>query len=337
MKISKYVMTLAVLGLVSILPASSLSSSSSKTESVILSKDNVIVLNTQVDGESTAAVISKAKELDSALSSNLKEKCGSAKKPLYIFLNTPGGSIQSGLEMIEALNGLGRPVNTITLFAASMGFQIAQNLGDRLILKNGVLMSHRAKGGFEGEFGGQSPSQIDSRYALWKSRIDELDSQTVSRSGGKQTLESYRKQYANEMWLTGNQSVEQGYADKVVNVKCDKTLDGVTTHELSFFGIPISYDLDNCPLNTSPMNIRISLPTTQRVNIDGKEQVTTNSVMELNKFLASGGGFGRTCLESHATLCASDPYLTLEHLNEVKSKFVDDLTNKKDKVIPLRW
>lgn len=333
MKQMKYVIGLAILGLVSVLPASS-SSSDAKPQSVILSKDNVIVLNTQVDGESTAAVISKAKELDSALS-GLKEKV-SGKKPIYIFLNTPGGSIQSGLEMIEALNGLGRPVNTITLFAASMGFQIAQNLGERLILKNGVLMSHRAKGAFEGEFGGQTPSQVDSRFALWNSRINELDQKTVSRTNGKQTLESYRKQYANEMWLTGNQSVDQGYADKVVNVKCDKTLDGVTTHELSFFGIPIKYDLDNCPLNTSPMNVRVAIPTTERVNIDGKESKAVSKVMDLDKFLEAGGGFGRTCLESGA-LCASDPFMTLEHLKEVKSKFVDDFSNKKDKIVPLRW
>jgi ATP-dependent Clp protease, protease subunit len=335
MKQMKYIIGLVIVGLVSVLPASSSNiKASSNTDSVVLSKDNVIVLNTQVDGESTAAVISKAKELDLALS-GLKERY-TGKKPLYIFLNTPGGSIQSGLEMIEALNGLGRPVNTITLFAASMGFQIAQNLGDRLILRNGVLMSHRAKGGFEGEFGGQFPSQVDSRFALWNSRINELDQKTVGRTNGKQTLESYRKQYANEMWLTGSQSVAQGYADKVVNVKCDKTLDGVTTHELSFLGIPIQYDLDNCPLNTSPMNIRISIPTTQRVNIDGKEQKVTNSTMDLDKFLAAGGGFGRTCLEFGA-LCASDPYLTLEHLKEVKTKFVDDFTNKKDKIVPLRW
>lgn len=334
MKVGKYVIGLVILGLVTLLPASS-SSSDMKSDSVILSKDNVIVLNTEVDGESTSAIISKAKALDLALS-GLKEKYSGNKQPLYVFLNTPGGSIQAGLEMIEALNGLGRPVNTITLFAASMGFQIAQNLGERLILKNGVLMSHRAAGEFTGQFGGQSPSQVESRYALWKSRLDELDAQTVSRTGGKQTIASYQKQYASEMWLTGNQSVAQGYADKVVTVKCDKSLDGVSTHTLSFMGIPIEYDLDNCPINTSPMNIRVGIPSTQRVNIDGKTQVTSSTI-ELNKFLAEGGGFGRSCLDSNAALCSSDPYLTMERLTEVKSKFVDQFTNKKDKVVPLHW
>jgi ATP-dependent protease ClpP protease subunit len=52
----------------------------------------------------------------------------SSNEPIYLFLNTPGGSIQTGLEIIESLKGLDRPVSTVTLFAASMGFQIAQNL-----------------------------------------------------------------------------------------------------------------------------------------------------------------------------------------------------------------
>ena len=175
-----------------------------------------------------------------------------------MFLNTPGGSIQSGLEMIEALQGIGRPINSITLFAASMGFQIAQNLDDRLILKNGVLMSHHAAGGFEGSFGGIRPNQVDSRYQLWLDRVKELDEQTVRRTNGKQTYESYTKEYDHEVWLTGSKSVEEGYADRIVKVKCDSSLSGVTTKHASFMGLDIAYDLDNCPINTSPMNIRVN-------------------------------------------------------------------------------
>jgi ATP-dependent protease ClpP protease subunit len=176
---------------------------------------------------------------------------------LYLFLNTPGGSIQAGLELNEALNGIGRPVDTITLFAASMGFQIAQNLGERLILKNGILMSHRAAGGFEGSFGGQQPSQMDSRYQFWLDRIRELDEQTVKRTNGKQTYASYIKEYANEMWLTGTKAVSEGYADRVVKIKCDSSLSGSTSHNASLMGFQVLYDLDNCPINTSPLNVRI--------------------------------------------------------------------------------
>ncbi len=257
MKKSKF-LGLMVAGLLALIPLNSSSEASQPSTSVTLTSENTLVLNSEVSGESVSAVIAKAKELDSNMNSRLKNPLGGKNKPLYLFLNTPGGSIQSGLELIESLKGLGRPVNTVTLFAASMGFQIAQNLDDRLILQTGVLMSHHAAGEFEGYFGGSSPSQMDTRYQLWLDRVRELDEQTVKRTNGKQTYESYTKQYDHEMWLTGTKSVEQGYADRVVTVKCDASLTGVTSHTASFMGMNIAYDLDACPLNTSPLNVRVS-------------------------------------------------------------------------------
>jgi ATP-dependent Clp protease protease subunit len=260
-KLSKIVLGLLVVATIVLIPKVSVSApNDTKTETVVLSENNLLVLNTEVNGESTAAIIAKAKELDAKLSK--KEYLGK-KAPLYLFLNTPGGSIQSGLEMIEALKGIGRQTNTVVLFAASMGWQICQALDDRLILKNGVLMSHRAAGEMQGSFGGTRPSQMDSRYELWLDRVKELDEQTVSRTNGKQTYDSYTKEYANEMWLTGTKSVQEGYADKVVLVKCDTTLAGVTTNHASILGFDISYDLDKCPINTAPMNIHVG-------SLDGK-------------------------------------------------------------------
>lgn len=286
MKMNKVVLAAAVFFIV-LLGRSSLSGqtgvtgpsgSNNGTETVVLSSSNVLILNSEVNGESTSAIIAGAKKLDNALNAGIG-KIVTNNKPLYLFLNTPGGSIQSGLELIEALKGIGRPVNTITLFAASMGFQIAQNLDERLILKNGVLMSHHAAGEFVGSFGGIQPSQVDNRYKLWLDRVRELDEQTVKRTNGKQTYESYIKEYDKEMWLTGTKSVEEGYADRIVAVKCDSTLSGATTKHANFLGFDIAYDLDNCPLNTSPMNVRIS-------QLEGKS-VSNELLNEVkNKFMS---------------------------------------------------
>ena len=275
---NKIVLSLLIILAMVLIPRTSVSKGNGP-ETVVLSKTNTLVLGGDVYGDSVSAVISKAKELDYSLNSG-RGHIITNKEPLYLFLNTPGGSIQSGLEMIEALNGIGRPVNTITLFAASMGFQIAQNLNDRLVLKNGVLMSHRAAGEFQGSFGGIQPSQVDNRYKFWLDRVKEMDDQTVSRTMGKQTYETYTKQYQNEMWLTGTKAVEQGYADRIVVAKCDSSLNGVSTKHASILGFDIAYDLDNCPLNSSPMNIRIS-------SLDGKTLTSelTNEVTA--KFLAS--------------------------------------------------
>ena len=214
-----------------------------------MTADNTVNLNGEIDDQSVATTIQALQKLDSKYKSN---------KPIYLFIYSPGGSIQAGLELIEAAKGLNRPVNTVTMFGASMAFQTVQNLGQRLILKNGVLMSHRAAGEFQGYFGGQAPSQLDSRYGFWVQRTKELDEQTVKRTNGKQTMASYQKQYAEETWLTGSQSVEEGYADNVVTVRCDNSLNGTETKTGNFMGIEFTYEISNCPLITAPLNVKTS-------------------------------------------------------------------------------
>lgn len=216
---------------------------------IVLTADNTVNLNGEIDDQSVATTIEALQKLDSKHKSN---------KPIYLSIYSPGGSIQAGLELIEAAKGLNRPVNTITMFGASMAFQTVQNLGQRLILKNGVLMSHRAAGEFSGYFGGQTPSQLDSRYGFWVQRTKELDEQTVKRTNGKQTMASYQKQYSEETWLTGSQSVEEGYADNVVTVRCDNSLNGTETKTGNFMGIEFTYEISNCPLITAPLNVKIS-------------------------------------------------------------------------------
>lgn len=250
MKMNKFGLVILALVLTQVTPTVA---GQPATKTVILNQGNLVTLTGEVDGETVSTVITKAKEMDAKLGKG---------KPIYLFLNTPGGSVQSGLELIEALQGLGRPVHTVILFAASMGWQIAQNMNDRLILKNGVLMSHHATGEFAGAFGGAHPSQVDNRYQLWLDRVRELDEHTVSRTKGKQTYESYINQYNNELWLTGSKAVIQGYADDTVLVKCADDLSGFTTHSLMvpIFNVTVNYDLDNCPINTSPIHVKVQAP-----------------------------------------------------------------------------
>jgi ATP-dependent protease ClpP protease subunit len=248
--IKKIMAVLGILSGMAVYPLMSLGSSNTQKNTLEFNNKNVVSLRGEVNAQSVAATISALRELDSA-----KFTGG---KPIYLFLYTPGGEIQPGLELIEATHGFKRPIQTVTMFAASMGFQIAQGLGERYILKNGILMSHRAAGGFEGSFGGTSPSQIDSRYNFWLRRIQELDEQTVSRTNGKQTLDSYRKQYSNELWLTGIQAVEQGYADSVVSAHCDSSLNGTDSHTTQILGIDVSYETSKCPMITGATNIKLS-------------------------------------------------------------------------------
>ena len=218
-----------------------------KDATISLTDTNTVALMSEVDGASVDKVISQLYKLDQI----------NTKDPIYLVLYTPGGSIEDGFNLMTVAQGLHRPVNTVVLFAASMGFQITQALGTRYITQYGTLMSHRAKGGFEGEF----PGQVNSRLNYWLDRMDEMDKITIARTNGKQTLESYVKSYQNELWLTGPKAVAQGYADALANIRCDKSL--MTTYKEmveTFFG-NIIVTWSRCPLITTPVAVELPLVT----------------------------------------------------------------------------
>lgn len=286
---------------------------SKKATELLLTPDNTISLSGEVNAESVGKVMKKASEMNSSLPSGY---------PIYLFLNTPGGSIQDGLELFEYLKGVNRPVHTITLFAASMGFQTAQQLGTRYILRYGVLMSHKARGGFQGEFG-DGMSQVDSRYGLWMRRIEMLDRDTVARTNGKQTLESYRTSYSSELWLNGQEAVDRGYADEVAVIKCSNELNAKTEEQEfsnGFFSVKATFS--GCPINTSPLSVTANV-------------VTNKGVMTVEDFSLKGGKFGSDCRSSEETsdrygseptvikseLCLLDKAITLDQIkNTIKEK-----------------
>ena len=57
--------------------------------------------------------------------------------------------------------------------------------------------------------------------------------------------------------MTGTESVEGGYADGIVTVRCDNSLQGTTSHTGDFMGINFSYELSNCPIITAPLNVKM--------------------------------------------------------------------------------
>ena len=280
-----------------------------------LTSDNALILNRAFTSGSVSALIEEARQMDSKLKSGY---------PMFLVLYTPGGSIQAGLELYDFLEGLNRPIHTITMFAASMGFQTVQHLGDRYITRYGILMAHKARGGFQGEFGGGT-SQLDSRYGMWLRRVRMMDEVALKRTNGKiKDLKAFYAMYAPELWLNGQEAVDVGLADAVATIKCDATLSGTRTvlYDLGFVKLNVMYS--KCPANTAILDIQRALLTNQ-------------GEMPVEDFLANNGKFGKRCKDRPtaperdwngkvvgtarpAQLCATDKTLTLKKIDEMTEK-----------------
>lgn len=222
-------------------------------EVVDLNVNNTVNLNDGVSASSVTEAIMSLSKLET-----------NQEPIIYLVINSPGGSVFDGLDLIQYLKGYKKPIKSISIFSASMGFQIAQgNLGERLVTNTGILMSHPMSGYEGGEFG--EGLSVDNRNNYLKQIITTMDNSVVSRTGGKQTLESYRKAYDNELWTTGQSAVDAGYADKVVDLSCAANLSSSIKSTLSRYyldgplSLEIKFDMSNCPLSTSVLRYQIRI------------------------------------------------------------------------------
>lgn len=167
---------------------------------------------------------------------------------IYLVLYTPGGSISAGRRFFDTLKALPCKFNTITIFAASMGYQAVQQLHKRYMIPSGTLMSHRASiGGLSGEVYGEA----DSVLRNIKDTVDELDQDAADRVGI--TLKSYKKSIRDELWLTGKIANDTNHVDELVFVKCHKSLLSTSKQLVELFFGSFTATFSNCPLVIGPV------------------------------------------------------------------------------------
>jgi len=146
-----------------------------------------------------------------------------------------------------------------------MGFHILENSNKRMVTKYGTIMSHRANGGFQGDI----PQQVKSRFKHVVDLLDKMDEQVISRTSGKFNKKSYSELIRDEYWAVGSNALNDGFVDEVVSLKCDSSLDGVTTKNIMTLFGPVSAAFSNCPLITEP----VGLSPEQEINV--KKTLTT--------------------------------------------------------------
>ena len=220
----------------------------SKEIDIILTERNSVTFNQAFTSDYVAK-----KQLEILSKNNMLAR----KDPIYLVMDTPGGSVTAGLAFIDTVKSLKRPVHTITLFAASMGYQVVQELGTRFITPSGSLMSHR---GAVSGMSGQIPGELNSRLGYIMGLLDGMNHRAAKRVG--MDVRDYRDAIINELWVFGHQAVDKKHADFIANVTCEKKLvDQVENQEFAtiFGAIVVTYS--KCPLITGPIGFKLAKGT----------------------------------------------------------------------------
>ena len=214
-------------------------------EVVTLTERNSLVFRGPVTGASVAAFQKKAFEKSLLLGKD---------EIVYIVIDSPGGEVIAGNMLIDSVKALPQKFKSVSLFAASMAFQMVQNFEERLITPNGTLMSHRASGGFEGEFGSDGKGELITSLNWILKILKKADEHAASRM--KISLKDYQELIRDEYWTNGSDAVNESAADRMVLLKCSKELiSGVDTVQIqSFFGT-VSLSYSKCPIITFPLKI----------------------------------------------------------------------------------
>jgi ATP-dependent Clp protease, protease subunit len=138
-------------------------------------------------------------------------------KDIYLYINSPGGSVTSGLAIYDTMQFIKPDVSTLCVGqAASMGaFLLAAGThGKRYCLPNSRVMIHQPMGGFQGQ---ASDIEIHAKEILFiKQRLNEM----LAKHTG-QPLERIERDTDRDNFLSAEAAVEYGLVDKMLTSRAD--------------------------------------------------------------------------------------------------------------------
>lgn len=167
-----------------------------------LLKDRIIMLSDEVNDVTASLVVAQLLFLESE----------DPDKDIYLYINSPGGSITSGMAIYDTMQYIKPDVSTICIgMAASIGaFLLAAGAkGKRFALPNSEIMIHQPLGGFKGQ-----ATDIDIHAKRILRMKDSLNQILSERTG--QPLEKIKQDVERDYFMTANEAMEYGLIDKVL-------------------------------------------------------------------------------------------------------------------------
>lgn len=132
-------------------------------------------------------------------------------KDIFLYINSPGGSVSAGLAIFDTINYIKCDVSTCCIgLAASMGaFLLASGTkGKRFALPNSEIMIHQPLGGAQGQ---ASDIEIQAKHIQKiKQKINTILSERTS-----QPLEKIEKDTDRDFYMSPTEALEYGLIDKI--------------------------------------------------------------------------------------------------------------------------
>ena len=164
-----------------------------------LLKDRIIMVSGEVTDDMANAVIAQLLFLDAQ----------DSEKDIYMYINSPGGSVSAGLAIYDTMNFVNADVQTIVMgMAASMAsvLSTAGAKGKRFALPNSEIMIHQPLGGAQGQ---STEIQIAAEPIL---KTRKLINQILADHSG-QDIETINKDTERDNFMTAQQAVDYGLLD----------------------------------------------------------------------------------------------------------------------------
>ena len=166
-----------------------------------LLKDRIIFISGEIDDNLANSVVAELLYLDSL-----------EKKDIFLYINSPGGSITSGMAIYDTMNFIKSDISTICIgMAASMAaFLLSSGTkGKRIALPNSEIMIHQPLGGVEGQ---ATDMKIRTdRIIETKSKLNKI----LSENTGK-PLSKIKKDTERDYFMSSKKALEYGLIDKSI-------------------------------------------------------------------------------------------------------------------------
>ena len=167
-----------------------------------LLKDRIIMLSGGIDDTVANSVVAQLLFLDAQ----------DPDKDIFLYINSPGGSVTAGMAIFDTMNFVNADVQTIVIgMAASMGSLLATAgaKGKRFALPNSEIMIHQPLGGAEGQ---ATEIEIAARHIL---RTREKLNKILADAAG-QPIEVIERDTDRDNFMTAEDAKEYGLIDEII-------------------------------------------------------------------------------------------------------------------------